>query len=108
MTVIPLRPEQDTPSYDGVPAMDLCVRARITYRQLDYWTRTGRLHPNEDAPGSGNPRTYPASEVAVACLLARIVDAGLSISPAERAARELLATGTTVLAGIRLELPHEL
>lgn len=40
--------------------------AGITYRQLDYWTRIGRLHPEVEAAGSGSQRLYAADEVAMA------------------------------------------
>lgn len=107
MTVTPIRPGiLEHP--DGAHSLDVAIRADISYRMLDHWTRTGRLHPIEDAPGSGNPRRYPPTEVAVAVLMGRLVRAGLQVKPAERHARELLQHGTTLIAGIRIHLPEQL
>lgn len=90
-------------------SQELMARARITYRQLDYWTRTGRLQPahRADHHGTGYPRYYPADQVALASLMGRLSHAGLAIEPAHRAAQELLTTGSTRIAGITLHLPQD-
>ncbi len=53
-----------------VGAYEITEVAGITYRQLDYATRTGRLHARQERAGSGNPREYPPEELAVAVVLA--------------------------------------
>lgn len=95
---------------DGqVTSVELVQRAGISYRQLDYWTRTGRLTASTAAtPGSGNARFYPAGEIAVARLIKRLLNGGVAITAAHDLARELTTTGTAVLAGIRIHLPEEL
>lgn len=46
----------------------------LTYRQLDYWTRTGVIAAVTDLPGSGIARGYTHDEVVVAALVAALVD----------------------------------
>lgn len=92
-----------------VTSNELIQRSGISYRQLDHWTRTGRLHASTAAePGSGNARFYPASEIAVARLIKRLLDAGMQITVAHGLARDLSTTGTALLGGIRIYLPEEL
>lgn len=91
-----------------VTSAELVARTGISYRQLDYWSRTRRLRPSTAAePGSGNARFYPASEIAVAALIKRLIDAGLGPTAAHDLARSLTETGTGDLAGIRIDLPEE-
>lgn len=93
---------------DGhVGTLELVRRSGISYRQADYWTRTEILRADHIDVGSSYPRTYPAEEVAVAALIRQLTADGIHPRRAEPAARELLATGHTTLAGIRLELPQE-
>jgi len=89
---------------------DLAARADISYRQLDHWTRTGRLTPASRHPdhGSGYPRHYPPDQVTLACLMARLTHAGLAVDPAHTIARQLLDHGHARLAGIRIDLPQDL
>jgi hypothetical protein len=55
------RVEEDCPP-GHVTSIELVHRAGITYRQLDYWTRTGLLRPTDQthATGSGTPATTPS------------------------------------------------
>jgi len=63
--------------------------ADITYRQLDYWTRTGCVHARgDDAPGSGFWRVYDDDEYRVITLIARLTKAGVSLDVAATAARD--------------------
>jgi DNA-binding transcriptional MerR regulator len=63
------------------------VHARgLTYRRLDHWTRAGYLHPHHQG-GTGNTRTWPAGELAIADLMRRLIDAGLTTGVAAIAAR---------------------
>lgn len=87
---------------------DLAHAAGITYRQLDYWTRTGVLTCVGGDPGSGYLRAYPVAEVAFARLLKQLLDGGMNLRPAVDLARALLEHGTAVLAGIRIDLPQDL
>jgi hypothetical protein len=70
-----------------------------TYRQLDVWTRKGYLWP-EGGEGTGYSRHWPAGEVQVAKVMARLVDAGLSPEAAHRAARR----GGKLAPGVRVDV----
>lgn len=76
----------------------------LSYRQLHYWTRLGLVGPTE-GPGSGYLSMYTAEEVAVIGLMTDLIHAGMTPRPAAKMARDLIATGSTTLAGIRLDLP---
>lgn len=56
---------------------EVCDLAGISYRQLDYWTRTGHA-PGEDQRelGSGNRRRWTARQAAVLTVMARLVATG--------------------------------
>jgi len=76
----------------------------LTYRQLDYWCRQGYLKPG-GGTGSGSWRTWPDEERAVARLMKRLVDAGLTVEAAHRVAR---AGGTYDLGpGVRVHIDEE-
>jgi hypothetical protein len=40
-------------------------RANITYRQLDYWCRTGAVVPLVDAKGTGSQRLFGEDQIAM-------------------------------------------
>lgn len=56
---------------------EVCDLAGISYRQLDYWTRTGHA-PGEDQrdTGRGNRRRWTARQAAVLAVMARLVSTG--------------------------------
>lgn len=77
------------------PGLDVCGThlpdaLGITYRQLDYWTRIGLLHPGRRDParhGSGTARTWTAAELEVARAMGKLTAAGLPPRAAEQVAR---------------------
>ena len=81
----------------------------ITYRQLDYWARTGLLRPSiTDATGSGSQRRYSYGDVLELKVIKRLLDAGLKLQQARQAVECLrgdlgadLASSQLVLAGSR-------
>lgn len=101
--------ELDAPA-GTIGATELCHRAGITYRQLDFWTRQGHVHPlpRPRRAGSGWPRYYATDEAAALVLMARLVDDGLQPRPAAAHARQLLEHGHTTIAGITIHLPEDL
>jgi len=58
-----------------------------TYRQLDSWTRDGLLTVSMKGDRHGLYRDWAADEVAVAFLVARLVDLGFSVELAFHLAR---------------------
>lgn len=72
-----------------------------TARQVDHWTRGGRLRSDSpESVGAGHKRSWPDEEVAVCRLLVRLTSAGLGIEQAERVARGEYEIGPGVLVFI--------
>lgn len=61
-------------------AMEVLALAGITYRQLDYWTRSGYLAGcatgSVATPGNGYPRAYTPDETVRVAQIACLVRAG--------------------------------
>ena len=52
----------------------------ITYRQLDYWTRTGLVSPSiKAAEGSGTQRVYSFNDLLQLKVVKELIDAGASL-----------------------------
>jgi DNA-binding transcriptional MerR regulator len=94
----------------GAPAPDIgyrgttaCAVAGITYRQLDYWARTGLVTPSiRDASGSGTQRLYSFRDVLVLKLVRRLLDTGISLHNIRSAVGQLRSGGAEDLANITL------
>lgn len=57
-----------------------CAAAGITYRQLDYWARTGLVEPSvRPAYGSGTQRLYSFRDVVLLKIVKRFLDTGVSL-----------------------------
>ena len=57
-----------------------CKAAGITYRQLDYWARTGLVEPSvRGATGSGTQRLYSFRDILVLKVVKRLLDTGVSL-----------------------------
>lgn len=102
-----------SPIADGVPADHLTThalaeRAGTSIRQIVHWTEFDFIEPIVVSSRlNGATRLYPPAEVAVACLMSVLIGDGVGVRTSHRLARELLATGSAVLAGIRIYLPEE-
>jgi DNA-binding transcriptional MerR regulator len=99
---------------DGFRGPQVCSLVGITYRQLDYWARTGLLRPSiADARGSGTQRRYSYHDVLELKVIKQLLDAGISLQRARRAVEcmrdglggELAATNL-VLVGTDSVLAH--
>lgn len=67
---------------DTLRSAEVCRRAGITYRQLDYWGRCG-LIPTPSSPcGSGCPRRWSLAEVERICAISAWVRLGVRASRA--------------------------
>jgi hypothetical protein len=62
---------------------EVCELASCSYRQLDYWTRLGYLHPDHRG-GTGYDRAWSQAEAVNVCAMAAMVRAGLTPSAAAR------------------------
>ncbi|MCB2224659.1 MAG: MerR family transcriptional regulator [Actinobacteria bacterium] len=64
----------------GYRAPQVCNIVGITYRQLDYWARTGLLKPSlAEAQGSGSQRLYSFGDIVQLRVVKRLLDAGMSL-----------------------------
>ncbi|MBO2989758.1 MerR family transcriptional regulator [Leucobacter tardus] len=88
---------------DGLPQIDRnagfkgAVAARaagISYRQLDYWARTGLVEPSlRSAQGSGSQRLYGFRDILVLKLVKRLLDTGISLQQIRTAVSQLHEAG---------------
>lgn len=77
--------------------------AGITYRQLDYWARTGLVVPTlRGAEGSGTQRLYSFRDVLVLKVVKRLLDTGVSLQQIRSAVEHLRDRGVDDLAQITL------
>ena len=80
-----------------------CSAAGITYRQLDYWARTGLVEPSvRGAHGSGSQRLYSFRDILVLKVVKRLLDTGISLQQIRAAVHHLRDHGTGDLAEITL------
>ena len=80
-----------------------CAAAGITYRQLDYWARTGLVEPGiRSAHGSGSQRLYSFRDILVLKVVKRLLDTGVSLQNIRTAVNHLRERGVDDLAQITL------
>jgi DNA-binding transcriptional MerR regulator len=90
----------DDVGYRGPTA---CAAAGITYRQLDYWARTGLVEPSvRAAHGSGSQRLYSFRDILVLKVVKRLLDTGVSLQQIRTAVAHLRHRGVHDLAQITL------
>ncbi|MFC3520864.1 MerR family transcriptional regulator [Streptomonospora nanhaiensis] len=78
-----------------------CAAAGITYRQLDYWARTGLVGPSVQ-PDSGDPPLYSVRDILLLKVVKRLLDTGISLQQIRTAVDHLRCRGTADLAQITL------
>ena len=80
-----------------------CSAAGITYRQLDYWARTGLVAPEiRPAGGSGTQRLYSFRDILMLKVVKRLLDAGISLQQIRTAIDHLRARGVQDLTQVTL------
>ena len=80
-----------------------CNAAGITYRQLDYWARTGLVEPSvRGAAGSGSQRLYSFRDILILKVVKRLLDAGISLQQIRTATAHLRERGTDDLTRVTL------
>jgi DNA-binding transcriptional MerR regulator len=98
------------PSYDEIDSDSVgyrgpvaCSAAGITYRQLDYWARTGLVAPSvRTATGSGTQRLYSFRDILVLKVVKRLLDTGVSLQNIRKAVDHLRDRGVKELSHITL------
>jgi len=90
----------DDVGYRGPTA---CSAAGITYRQLDYWARTGLVEPTvRTAGGSGTQRLYSFRDILLLKVIKRLLDTGVSLQQIRAAVHHLRERGTHDLTRVTL------
>lgn len=80
-----------------------CGAAGITYRQLDYWARTGLVAPEvRSAEGSGTQRLYSFRDILMLKVIKRLLDAGISLQQIRVAIDHLRERGVRDLTEVTL------
>jgi DNA-binding transcriptional MerR regulator len=80
-----------------------CAAAGITYRQLDYWARTGLVEPSvRAAHGSGSQRLYSFRDILVLKVVKRLLVTGISLQQIRAAVQHLRDHGSDDLAQVTL------
>ena len=106
--------EKNTEHTSGFRSPQVCKVVGLTYRQLDYWDRSGLLGPSlQVAAGSGTQRLYTFQDVVTLRVIKRLKDAGTSLNKIRSAFEQLeeqvgegwresditlLSNGTTIYA----------
>lgn len=70
---------------EGFRGPQVCTIVGITYRQLDYWTRTKLISPSvAHARGSGSQRRYSYRDLLELKVIKSLLDAGVSLQSARK------------------------
>jgi DNA-binding transcriptional MerR regulator len=70
----------------GYRVPEVCRIVGITYRQLDYWARTGLVKPSiKDAEGSGTQREYSFQDLAQLRIIKKLLDTGVGLQQVRKA-----------------------
>jgi DNA-binding transcriptional MerR regulator len=71
---------------EGFRGPQACKIVGVTYRQLDYWTRTGLVVPTvQGAHGSGSQRLYSFNDLLQLKVIKSLIDAGASLQKVRQA-----------------------
>ncbi|MEC4019869.1 MerR family transcriptional regulator [Streptomyces sp. H27-D2] len=96
-------PHQRVSEEIGYRGPTACAAAGITYRQLDYWARTGLVGPSvRPAYGSGSQRLYGFRDVVVLKIVKRLLDTGVSLQNIRTAVQHLRSRGLADLTQMTL------
>jgi DNA-binding transcriptional MerR regulator len=65
----------------GLSVPEVCRRARISYRRLDYWDRIDLVKPSvRAATGSGSQRLYSERDVVLLSAIRYLLELGLTLT----------------------------
>ena len=110
LRIFPHRSESSMSEFTQPPKVEVgyrgataCVAAGITYRQLDYWARTGLVEPGvQGASGSGSQRLYGFRDILVLKIVKRLLDTGVSLQNIRSAVEHLRSRGVSDLERMTL------
>jgi DNA-binding transcriptional MerR regulator len=87
----------------GYRVPEVCKVIGISYRQLDYWARTGLVTPSiRAAGGSGTQRLYSFQDLVQLKVIKKLIDAGISLQRIRKAVQYLRQNKASALSGITL------
>lgn len=87
----------------GYRGPQVCQITGVTYRQLDYWTRTNLIHPSvAEATGSGSQRLYGFRDLVIIKIIKGLLDTGISLQNVRKALVQLDQLDATELSAITL------
>lgn len=79
---------------EGFRGPQVCKIVGISYRQLDYWARTGLVRPSiQPARGSGSQRLYSFEDLVDLKLIKNLLEAGISLQRVREAISYLHSLG---------------
>ncbi len=88
---------------EGFRGPQACSIVGITYRQLDYWARTGLVRPGlKEAKGSGTQRLYSFRDLVHLRVIRNLLDAGVSLPKIRKAIRYIADELRTPLEHVTL------
>jgi DNA-binding transcriptional MerR regulator len=88
---------------EGYRVPEVCRTIGITYRQLDYWARTGLVTPSiREAGGSGTQRLYSFQDLVVLKVIKKLTDLGVSLQRVRKSIAYLRQSGHEQPTGITL------
>src|SRR5205809_7755326 len=88
---------------DGYRVPDVCKLVGISYRQLDYWARTGLVTPSvREAGGSGTQRLYSFQDLVQLRVIKKLIDTGISLQKVRRAVSYLREHMRTLPSSVTL------
>lgn len=94
---------EPAPEHTGFRGPVACNAAGITYRQLDYWARTGLVAPSvRPATGSGTQRLYGFRDILLLKVVKRLLDTGVSLQNIRAAIDHLRSRGVEDLSNLTL------
>ena len=74
---------EEHPGYRAPQVKDI---VGISYRQLDYWDRTGLVRPSiREAGGSGTQRLYSFQDLLVLRVIKKLLEAGVGLQQIRKA-----------------------
>lgn len=82
---------------------DVCRLARVSFRQLDYWSRVGVITPEQAAKGSGSARRFTGAQARDVAMIGRLRELGVSLDAIE----ETLSAFATAEPGALLVIGAE-
>lgn len=75
-----------TTTENGYRAPEVVKLVGVTYRQLDYWARTGLVKPSvRDASGSGTQRLYGFQDLVLLRSIKNLLETGVTLQKIRRA-----------------------